>query len=64
MEWTREERADIRRAEAALERIRKSLKGRGKWWVMWRLQDVQHELQRVKAEVATGQHGKPLEKAS
>lgn len=54
MEWTKEERADIRRAEAALERIRKSLKARGKWWWMWRLLDVQHELQKVKREVVEG----------
>lgn len=59
MEWIREESADLRRAEEALERIRRSLKVSGKWWVMWRIEDVQHELQRVEAEVAAGQHGRP-----
>lgn len=52
MEWTREERADLRRAEQAIERVRRSLKERGKWRIMWRIQDVQHSLQTAKAAVA------------
>jgi len=55
LEWIREERADIRRAEAALERMLKSLKARGKWWWMWRLLDVQHELHKVKREMVERQ---------
>ena len=58
MEWSPEESADLRRAEQALERIRRSLKARGKWWWMWRIQDVQHEVQRVKREALAGQYGK------
>jgi hypothetical protein len=60
MEWSLEESADIRRAEEALERIRLSLRRRGKWWWSWRLLDVQHELQAVKREVLDGQHGQPI----
>ncbi len=60
MEWTRDERRDLRWASEAFERLRRSLYLRGKWNWMWRIDDLKREFDRILAESSGDLHGTPM----